>query len=88
MPNDEGLKGGENMAKNNYKPKRRMPLWLKIVLGIIGVAALFCIVVLIYGSCVGQNFVEVLKDWFSFMLPKEDSADKVEALLSTAIFKR
>lgn len=75
--------------EKNYKPKRRMPLWLKIVLSIVGVAALFCIVVLIYGSCVGQNFIEVLENWFSFMLPKEDSADKVEvanALLS--IIKR
>lgn len=79
------------MEKNkNYKPKRRMPLWLKIILGIVGTGSLFCIVVLIYGSCVGQNFVEVLKDWFSFLLPKEDSADNVEvakALLS-AIFKK
>lgn len=77
------------MEKKNYKPKRRMPLWLKIILGIVGIAGLFSLVVLIYGSCVGQNFIEVLENWFSFMLPKEDSADKVEvanALLS--IIKR
>lgn len=77
------------MEKKNYKPKRRMPLWLKIILGIVGIAGLSSLVVLIYGSCVGQNFIEVLENWFSFMLPKEDSADKVEvanALLS--IIKR
>lgn len=75
--------------EKNYKPKRRMPLWLKIILGIVGITGLSSLVVLIYGSCVGQNFIEVLENWFSFMLPKEDSADKVEvanALLS--IIKR
>ncbi len=52
-----------------YK-KKRVPLWLKIILSIIGIGALFCIAVLIYGSCIDQNFVEVLENWFSFMLPK------------------
>lgn len=51
------------MAKK-YKYKK-MNGFLKAGLIIIGVSGLFCLGVLIAGSCTGQSFVEVLKTMVS-----------------------
>lgn len=42
-----------------------MKVFLKVFLSIIVVALIFCVSVLIYGGITGQNFVEVLKAWFT-----------------------
>ncbi len=60
---------------------KRMPTWLKVLLGIICIGALFCLVVLVYGNCTGQTFVEVLvDDWFSFL---NNSQTQVEEVVQT-----
>lgn len=60
-----------------------MPTWLKVLLWILGIGAIFCLVVLIYGSCTGQTFVEVLvDDWFGFL--NNSQPEKVEEVSQSA----
>ena len=47
------------------KRKKKLPVWAIITLIVIGLAAAFCLAVLIAGGVTGQTFVEVLKDWFT-----------------------
>lgn len=45
------------------------PTWLKAIgytfVTLLIIAALFALVVLIYGGCTNQTFIEVLKAWFA-----------------------
>lgn len=65
---------------SNYKSSG-MPLWAKILLSIIGIGALFCLIVLVVGGCTGMNFVEVLQSWFT---PEklEEGTEKIEETVS------
>lgn len=55
------------MARNYYH-RSKMPTWLKAILYTIAtliiLGAIFCFVVLIYGGCTNQTFIEVLEAWF------------------------
>ena len=57
------------MAKHYYDER---PWYEKLfkalvitVLTLIAIGGIFCFVVLIYGGCTNQTFIEVLKAWFA-----------------------
>lgn len=64
------------------------PTWLKAIgytfVTLLIIAALFALVVLIYGGCTNQTFIEVLKVWFT---PKATAPKEPIAPEATAMFR-
>lgn len=50
------------------------------------IAALFAIVVLVYGGCTNQSFIDVLKDWFTKKATTPTESTNPEAIETFKLF--